>query len=105
MPRGLLEEGGSLQQAGACVELQRLFELAAQRLDVAFLRRHPQSHGRFALELEPFELDVDRQFGAAGQQRHGLQRMIRPAPLRGGHERALERGVTALLEEIHQRLA
>ena len=46
-----------------------------------------------------------RQFGAAGHQRHGLQRMIGPAALRGGDQRALEGGVAALLEEVHQRLA
>ena len=101
----LLDKGGAFHEAGRVVELQRLVQLAGQRLQVPRLGRHAHAHGRLALELEAFELDLHRQLGAGRHQRDRLQRMVRPAALGGGHQGSLERRVTALLEEIHQRLA
>ncbi len=105
MGRRLLDEGCALHQAGRSVELQCLVQLPGQCLQVPGLGRHAHSHGRLALELETLELDLHRQLGARGHQRHRLQRMVRPAALGSRYERALERRVATLVEEIHQRLA
>ncbi len=76
-----------------------------QRLEVALLRGDAQAHGGFAFELEAFEAEFQRQRAAVGLQRHHAQRMTGPATLCRGDQRALEGGVAAGVEQVHERLA
>ncbi len=102
---GGFDERGAAQQAGARIQAHCLLELLRQRNVVAVLRGHAQPHRGLALELEALEGEFQRQCGAVGQGRERAERVPGPAALCRRDQRALERGVAAAVEQVHQRLA
>ena len=69
------------------------------------LRRHHDAHAGFVLEFARRQHQIELQLRAVAEQGGHLERVIGPLALAAGDERALERGVRAVIEQVHQRLA
>ena len=66
--------------------------------------RHDQPHARRRLVLPERQRDLDRHDAAVGEQRVAAQRVIVPASLQAGGQRAAQRRVGGFLEQVHHRL-
>ena len=100
-----VEQRPSQQQAGGGIAFHRVGEVGGELALVALPRRHHDAHAGLVLEFTRREHEVELQLRAVAEQRGDLQRVIGPLALAAGDQRALERGVRAVFEQIHQRLA
>ena len=94
-----------LQKARRGVVLDRIGELHLEVVILLVARRNADARGRLVLVVGARQRQHQRQARAVGEKRLNLQSMIRPFALQAGDERALERRMGFLLEQIHQRRA
>ena len=93
-----------LQKAGRGVVLDGIGELHFEIVILLVRRRYGNANGGFILVVGLGEQQFERQGRAVRQQRLHLEAVARPLALQAGDQRAFERRMRFLLEQIHERL-
>ncbi len=95
-----------LQEAGRGIVLHRMRELQLEVVIGALVvRRDADARRRLVLVVRARQGQRQRHARAVREQRLHLERVIGPLALQAGDQRALERGMSLGLEQIHQRRA
>ena len=66
---------------------------------------YAQLHGRVAVDGRSLEIELDRQLVAAAGRRGDLERSAGPLAAAARDERALQRGLARVVEQVHERYA
>ena len=97
-----LDQVALLEKARRGIVLDGFGELYLEIVVLLVARRYADARGRLALVVGPRERENQRQCGAIRKQGSHIETVARPFSLQAGHQRAFERGMRLLFEQIHQ---
>ena len=101
----LLEKRAAAEKSGGRIAARGICKFLGEPAFITLPRRNDELNARLSVMLAQSQHEFDREVRAVSQMRVKLERVIVPAALQTGGERAFQGRVARLFEQIHDWLA